>query len=226
MKAKVGNIESNEDIEKKRTMRMMLKIIFDEFISALLIIALSPLLILIALLIRIDSKGSSVFSQERIGKEGSIFILYKFRTMKVGAEIETIGKYITSGEDQLTKMGRLLRRWALDELPQLFNVIKGDMSIVGPRPALPYQVEKYNEHQRKRLLVKPGLTGWAQVNGRNKLTWPERIEYDVWYVENWSLWLDFKIIIKTIPALLNKEFAFADESTQTDEIVGINGGFD
>lgn len=139
--------------------------------------------------------------------------------MKEGAEKETVGKYITGNEEVLTPVGKFLRRWALDELPQLFNVLKGDMSVVGPRPALPYQVERYNERQRKRLEMKPGLTGWAQVNGRNKLTWPGRIEYDVWYVENWSLWLDFKIMFLTIQALLRKNYAFSDENIVEDEIV-------
>ena len=110
--------------------------------------------------------------------------------------------------------------WALDELPQLLNVLKGDMSIVGPRPTLGYQVKKYDSEQRKRLDVKPGITGWAQVNGRNKLTWPDRIKLDVWYVEHWSICLDTRIILMTVPALLNREFAFAGDGELHDEIVG------
>lgn len=176
-------------------------------------------MLILWLLIILISKGPAIYKQERIGRQGEIFTIYKFRTMKEGAEKETAGKYITGNEEVLTSIGKFLRRWALDELPQLFNVLKGDMSIVGPRPALPYQVERYNERQRKRLEMKPGLTGWAQVNGRNKLTWPERIEYDVWYVENWSLWLDFKIMLMTIPALLKKDYAFSNENITEDEIV-------
>jgi len=198
---------------------MAAKKIIDLIVSISLIIALSPLFFLIILAIKFTSKGPIIFRQKRIGLYGKEFVLYKFRTMKEGAEKETVGKYITGNEEVLTPVGKFLRRWALDELPQLFNVLKGDMSVVGPRPALPYQVERYNERQRKRLEMKPGLTGWAQVNGRNKLTWPERIEYDVWYVENWSLWLDFKIMFLTIPALLRRDFAFADESKITDELV-------
>lgn len=196
-----------------------MKRIIDITIAIVLLVLLGPILLILWLLIILISKGPAIYKQERIGRQGEIFTIYKFRTMKEGAEKETAGKYITGNEEVLTSIGKFLRRWALDELPQLFNVLKGDMSIVGPRPALPYQVERYNERQRKRLEMKPGLTGWAQVNGRNKLTWPERIEYDVWYVENWSLWLDFKIMLMTIPALLKKDYAFSNENITEDEIV-------
>lgn len=198
---------------------MRMKRIIDITIAIVLLVLLGPILLILWLLIILISKGPAIYKQERIGRQGEIFTIYKFRTMKEGAEKETAGKYITGNEEVLTSIGKFLRRWALDELPQLFNVLKGDMSIVGPRPALPYQVERYNERQRKRLEMKPGLTGWAQVNGRNKLTWPERIEYDVWYVENWSLWLDFKIMLMTIPALLKKDYAFSNENITEDEIV-------
>jgi len=197
---------------------LILKRSIDVIISIILIIILIPLFFLICLMIKFTSKGPIFFKQKRIGSYGKEFVLYKFRTMREGAEKETVGKYITGNEGVLIPVGKFLRRWALDELPQLFNVLKGDMSIVGPRPALPYQVERYNEHQKKRLEMKPGLTGWAQVNGRNKLTWPERIEYDVWYVENWTLWLDLKILLMTIPALLRKDFAFADSEFAVDDI--------
>jgi len=191
----------------------------DVILSTILILCLMPVLLIISASIKLTSRGPAVFKQVRVGKHGKEFILYKFRTMKVGAEKESMGRYITQDDALMTPLGRFLRRWALDELPQLINVLKGDMSIVGPRPTVKYQVDKYNEFQRKRLLVKPGLTGWAQVNGRNKLNWPERIKYDVWYVENWSLWLDLKIMFMTIPALLRKDFAFADENNITDSIV-------
>jgi lipopolysaccharide/colanic/teichoic acid biosynthesis glycosyltransferase len=206
------------DIWKGLVARIIKRFI-DIIISFIMIILLLPLYFIIGLSIKISSKGKVLFTQKRIGLYGKEFVLYKFRTMKEGAEKETVGKYITGNEEVLTPVGKFLRRWALDELPQLFNVLKGDMSVVGPRPALPYQVERYNERQRKRLEMKPGLTGWAQVNGRNKLTWPGRIEYDVWYVENWSLWLDFKIMFLTIQALLRKNYAFSDENIVEDEIV-------
>lgn len=199
-------------------MKKRIKRLIDLVVGFCLAVALSPIMLLIGIMIKMTSKGKVIFRQERIGKSGSRFMLYKFRTMREGAEHESLGRYIAKSDVELTTIGKHLRRWALDELPQLWNVLKGDMSIVGPRPALPYQVEKYDERQRKRLHVKPGLTGWAQVNGRNKLTWPERIEYDIWYVENWSLWLDFKIMLMTIPALLKKEYAFAEEDV-TDDIV-------
>lgn len=195
-----------------------IKRLIDIIIAAILLAFLSPLILAIVAILFFEREGPIIFTQRRIGLNGIPFTIYKFRTMRRGAEKETQGVYITKENEQLTKAGRFLRRWALDELPQLFNVLKGDMSIVGPRPALPYQVKKYDERQRRRLLVKPGITGWAQVNGRNKLTWPERIEYDIWYVDNWSLWLDFKIMLMTIPALLKKEYAFADEITEIDYI--------
>jgi lipopolysaccharide/colanic/teichoic acid biosynthesis glycosyltransferase len=202
-------------------MQAALKRLLDIIISAMGLLIFSPFLLAIALVIRISSPGPALFIQERIGKNGKSFRMYKFRSMVMGSESRTLGKYIHRNEGNITPVGRFLRRWALDELPQLINVIRGEMSIVGPRPTLSYQVEKYNERQRKRLLMKPGLTGWAQVNGRNKLSWPERIELDVWYVENWSILLDMKIMLMTIPALLRKEFAFAEEDV-SDDIVRVD----
>lgn len=191
----------------------------DLAISILGLIVTSPIMLAIAITIRLTSPGPAVFKQERAGIGGNVFTTYKFRTMATGAEDFTVGRYISETEESITEIGRFLRRWGLDELLQLINVLKGDMSIVGPRPTLKYQVEKYNNLQRKRLLVKPGITGWAQVNGRNSLTWPKRIELDVWYVENWSLLLDIRIILMTIPALLRKDFAFTEENVEDDEIV-------
>ena len=140
------------------------------------------------------------FLQERLGKNGDVFKIYKFRTMVENAESKGSGIYTSKGDPRITKIGHFLRKTSLDELPQLLNVIKGDMSLVGPRPPVPYHPYKYNEYsdkQRKRFTVKPGITGFAQVSGRNKLSWDERIEYDVEYVENYSLFLDFKILFNT-----------------------------
>jgi undecaprenyl phosphate N,N'-diacetylbacillosamine 1-phosphate transferase len=163
-------------------------------------------------LIKLDSKGPVFFVQERVGKDGKLFWACKFRTMIEGAVDQGAGFYIEGQDDpRITRIGRLLRSWSLDELPQLINILKGDMSVVGPRPTLPYQVEQYDQFQRRRLEVKPGLTGWAQVHGRNILSWPERIEHDVWYVDNWSLRLDMEIILKTLPALLKREGLYADK---------------
>ena len=189
----------------------LLKEIFDKIVSLVSLTLLSPLFIIVAIAIKLDSKGPVFFLQERAGKGGKPFKLIKFRTMYVGADERTKGKYISKDDPNVTRVGRFLRRTGIDELPQLINVLKGDMSIVGPRPTLGYQVEKYDDFQKKRLLIKPGITGWALVNGRNKLTWDERIKLDVWYVEHWSPWLDFYIICKTFYVVAKGEGLYADK---------------
>jgi undecaprenyl phosphate N,N'-diacetylbacillosamine 1-phosphate transferase len=199
------------------------KRIMDICLSAIGLLIASPAIVIIAIAIKMTSPGPTFFIQDRVGKDGRVFRMYKFRSMYHGAERSTLGKYISVSDSSITPLGRMLRRWALDELPQLLNVLKGDMSIVGPRPTLGYQVEKYDSFQRKRLDVKPGITGWAQVNGRNKISWPERIELDVWYAESWSIGLDVRIMLTTISALLKKEFAFAADDAVDDEIVRIEG---
>jgi len=196
--------------------KIFLKDLIDKSISFVLLILLSPLFILFAILIKIDSNGPVFFIQERVGKNGKLFKIIKFRTMIKEAEEKTKGIFINENNPYITKIGKFLRRWSLDELPELINVLKGDMSLVGPRPTLKYQVEKYNEFQKKRLLMKPGITGWAQINGRNKIPWEERIKLDVWYIENWSLLLDLKILIKTLFIIFKKEEVFSD--LKDDEI--------
>jgi len=198
--------------------RMVIKRLLDVVLSGIALVLLAVPLFLIAVAIKLDSKGPALFRQERMGKDARPFIVWKFRTMKRGARKDTAGIYIDAKNPNITRIGYWLRRWALDELPQLLNVFKGDMSLVGPRPTLRYQVEKYDERQRLRLKMKPGLTGWAQVNGRNKLNWSKRMEYDIWYVQNWSLQLDAKIMLLTPMALIRKDFAFADD-LPPDEIV-------
>ena len=146
-----------------------------------------------------------VHKQERIGKDGNPFYPFKFRTMVEGAVSKGLGYTVSNNDERITKTGKFLRKWGIDEFPQLINVLKGEMSLVGPRPTLRYQVEKYNEFEKKRLLVKPGLAGWALIHGRNSLSWKERIAYDVWYVEHWSLWLDIKIIFKTFYLIFIKQ---------------------
>ena len=173
------------------------KRVFDFLIALLGLILLSPLLLIMAVLIKLDSPGPVFFKHERIGQNGKPFYPFKFRTMGKGAIEKGLGYNITENDERITKMGRFLRNWGVDEFPQLINILRGEMSLVGPRPTFRYQVEKYNDFEKKRLLVKPGLTGWAIIHGRNSLTWEERIKYDVWYVENWSFWLDIKIIFKT-----------------------------
>jgi exopolysaccharide biosynthesis polyprenyl glycosylphosphotransferase len=196
---------------------MIAKEIFDKIISFVALLVLLPIFLIAAILIKIDSKGPVFFLQERVGKDGKIFKVFKFRTMTVEAPEKTKGKYIEKSNPYVTRVGKFLRRSGIDELPQLINVLKGDMSLVGPRPTLPYQVAKYNDYQRKRLLMKPGITSWALIHGRNKLTWPERIEYDVWYIEHWSFWLDIKILFKTVWVVAKGEGLYADR--ETDEIV-------
>jgi lipopolysaccharide/colanic/teichoic acid biosynthesis glycosyltransferase len=179
------------------------KRVMDVGIAGFGLILSSPLLALAALAIKLEDRGPILYRQLRVGKNGSDFKLLKLRTMVVGAEKMGAGFAVNRGDSRITRSGRLLRRLSLDELPQLWNILRGDMSIVGPRPTLRYQVDDYNARQRRRLEVKPGLTGWAQVNGRASLPWSERIELDVWYVEHRSLWLDLRIIVRTPLALFH-----------------------
>jgi lipopolysaccharide/colanic/teichoic acid biosynthesis glycosyltransferase len=166
----------------------------------------SPLLGLAALAIKLEDRGPVVYRQRRVGLRGEEFELLKLRTMVVGAETMGAGFAVDEGDPRITRLGRFLRKTSIDELPQLWNVLRGDMSVVGPRPTLRYQVEQYDERQRRRLEVKPGLTGWAQVNGRAKLPWPERIELDVWYVEHRSPRVDLRIILRTPLALFRGSY--------------------
>jgi lipopolysaccharide/colanic/teichoic acid biosynthesis glycosyltransferase len=168
--------------------------------SALLVIA-SPLLLAALIAIRVESAGSPIYKQRRVGKDGRPFDLYKLRTMVTGAEHIGAGLAINEGDSRITRVGATLRRFSLDELPNLVNVLRGDLAIVGPRPTIQAQVDQYTERQLRRLEVKPGITGWAQVNGRAALPWSERIELDVWYVDHRSLWLDFKILAMTVRML-------------------------
>ena len=168
--------------------------------GAALVVA-SPLLGLAALATRLGDRGPVLYRQTRVGKDGVDFELLKLRTMVVGAERLGAGPAVNRGDPRITRAGRLLRRLSLDELPQLWNVVRGEMSVIGPRPTLRYQVERYTARQARRLEVKPGITGWAQVNGRATLPWDERIELDVWYVEHRSPRLDLRILAKTPLAL-------------------------
>jgi lipopolysaccharide/colanic/teichoic acid biosynthesis glycosyltransferase len=161
----------------------------------------SPLLALAALAIKLEDGGPILYRQTRVGRDGTDFELLKLRTMIVGAEGMGAGLAVNRGDTRITRTGRLLRKLSLDELPQLWNVVRGEMSVIGPRPTLRYQVEQYDERQRHRLDVKPGITGWAQVNGRASLPWADRIELDVWYVEHRSPLLDLRILARTPFAL-------------------------
>jgi lipopolysaccharide/colanic/teichoic acid biosynthesis glycosyltransferase len=163
----------------------------------------APLVLVLMLLIRLESPGDPLYRQVRVGRAGVPFEIYKLRTMVSGAEFEGAGLAITEGDNRITRLGALLRRTSLDELPNLWNVVRGEMSIVGPRPTLQHQVDAYTERQRGRLSVKPGITGWAQVNGRASLPWPERIELDLWYVEHRSLGLDLRILRRTVDQVVH-----------------------
>jgi lipopolysaccharide/colanic/teichoic acid biosynthesis glycosyltransferase len=159
------------------------------------------LLVVAAVAIKLEDGGPVFYRQPRVGLNGIEFELLKLRTMVVGAETQGTGFAVNEGDPRITRVGRVLRRLSIDELPQLWNVVRGDMSLIGPRPTLAYQVERYTPRQRRRLEVKPGITGWAQIHGRARLPWDERIDLDVWYVEHRSPWLDIKILARTPAAL-------------------------
>lgn len=181
-----------------------MKRIFDVFASLLALIILSPVLLLVALAVVASSGPPTFFVQERIGLHGKAFRIIKFRTMTRDAEQRTKGQWITAGNPYVTPVGRFLRRTSLDELPELVNVLKGDMSLVGPRPTVPQHVAQYNDFQVRRLEVKPGITGWAQVNGRNSISWNKRIKLDIWYIDHWTLCLDLRIIFMTVGQVLRQ----------------------
>ena len=173
----------------------------DAAAAGLGLVVASPILATAALAIKLDDHGPVFYRQRRVGLNGEEFELVKLRTMEVGAERKGAGLAVNEGDPRITRAGRVLRRLSIDELPQLWNVVRGDMSLIGPRPTLAYQVERYTPRQRRRLEVRPGITGWAQIHGRAQLPWDERIELDVWYVEHRSPWLDLKIIARTPRAL-------------------------
>jgi lipopolysaccharide/colanic/teichoic acid biosynthesis glycosyltransferase len=171
----------------------------------------APVIGLLALAVRLESRGHPIYRQTRAGRDGAPFSIYKLRTMVRGAEFTGAGLAIQEGDDRITRVGAFLRRYSLDELPNLWNVMRGEMSVVGPRPTIPIQVEQYTEHQRGRLAVKPGITGWAQINGRASLPWSERIELDIWYVEHQSLALDLRILARTVRLVLGGKGLYKGE---------------
>jgi lipopolysaccharide/colanic/teichoic acid biosynthesis glycosyltransferase len=188
--------------------------VLDVVLAAALLLVTAPLLALAALAIRLESRGPVLYRQLRVGRGGQAFELCKLRTMVRGAESMGAGIYVVEGDPRITRTGRLLRRFSLDELPNLVNVLRGEMAIVGPRPTVQEQVERYTERQRRRLEVKPGITGWAQVNGRTSLPWPERIELDVWYVEHRSLRLDLRILARTARMLATGHGLYSEDLKQ------------
>ena len=181
--------------------KFFFKRVIDIFLSVLAILLLGWLMLIVALLIKLTSKGPVIFKQERLGLNGKVFLIYKFRSMVVGAEKTGSGVYSGKGDSRVTRIGKFIRATSIDELPQIFNILKGDMSLVGPRPPLtyhPWPIEEYTDSQVRMFEVRPGITGWAQVNGRKEVEWHKRIELNVWYVDHVSFYLDVKIFFMTI----------------------------
>lgn len=204
-------------LEKKKW-QFAIKRLFDLIFSLILLVLLSPLFLILILWIKLDSEGEAIFKQIRIGKDGQPFTIYKFRTMVKNADKmfnkkvdkDNLKNFVFQDKDdpRVTRSGRFLRKTSLDELPQLINIIKGDMSLIGPRPEIPDIANLYSDYEKIRLFVKPGVSGLAQVNGRGNLELGETIEYDVKYVKNFSLWLDFKIFLKTFKVVFLREGAY------------------
>lgn len=193
------------------------KRLLDLFMATVILIICSLPMLIVTLLIKIDSPGPAVFKQKRLGKNGKVFTMYKFRSMKQNSEHTGSGVYSGKGDTRVTKLGKILRATSIDELPQLVNIIKGDMSFIGPRPPLtyhPWKWEEYTDEQKRMFEVRPGLTGWAQVHGRKNLEWNERIRLNVWYVDNVSFWLDIKIFFLTIFKVLTS----ADNQSNGDTL--------
>jgi lipopolysaccharide/colanic/teichoic acid biosynthesis glycosyltransferase len=186
--------------------------VLDILIAGVLLVIASPVLLAALIAIRLESPGSPIYHQRRVGKDGAPFELLKLRTMVTGAEHIGAGLAVNEGDPRITRTGALLRRFSLDELPNLINVLRGELAIVGPRPTIQAQVDQYTERQRRRLEVKPGITGWAQVNGRAALPWNERIELDVWYVDHRSVWLDLKILAMTARMLVTGHGLYKGET--------------
>lgn len=198
---------------------MLVKRLLDITISLIALIFLLPLMLLIYLLVRINLGSPTFFLQERVGKDNKIFKMIKFRTMKNSTDKN--GNLLSDNE-RVTKFGSFLRSFSLDELPELINILKGDMSLVGPRALLVQYLGLYNDEQIRRHEVLPGLTGWAQINGRNSITWSEKFKLDVWYVDNWSLWLDIKIFFLTFWKVLKREGINQSESVTMEYFNGSN----
>jgi len=207
---------SNEVARSITSSALFVKNILDVLFGFISLLVFLPFFLLIFIAIKLGSQGPVFFKQRRVGKDGNQFNVYKFRTMVDNAVNIGAGLSIVDNDPRITAVGNFLRNTSLDELPQLINIVKGEMSFIGPRPTLQYQVDNYTSHQRKRLNMKPGVTGWAQINGRNNIPWEERIELDIWYVENWSLWLDMKILFKTPKVILSKEDVYSNKGVSYD----------
>ena len=198
----------------------MLRRVFDLVVAAAVLVVTSPLLLLALVAVPLESRGSPIYRQRRIGLEGHEFEVVKLRTMVSGAENLGAGLAVAENDERITRLGALLRRSSVDELPNLINVLRGEMAIIGPRPTVASQVEQYSDHQHRRLSIRPGITGWAQVNGRAGLPWDQRIELDLWYIENRSWKLDRQILRRTISTVFGGDDLYRDEGpawTSPDE---------
>jgi len=208
--------------KKMILLQIVIKRIIDILFAIILLILLTPVFLVIAICIKLDSKGSVFFIQNRLGKDGRIFKMYKFRSMKQNAEdirSEDGSTYNSGTDPRVTRVGSVLRNTSLDELPQLINILKGDMSFIGPRPDLPDHFTLYTEYEKNKLKVKPGITGYAQVLGRNSILWKDRIKLDIYYIDNYSLLLDFKILLLTVVAVFKKEGIYVKSENNTDNTV-------
>ena len=194
-----------------------IKFLADRLLAAVILILCSPFIALLAIAIRLKMGSPIIFSQPRGGKNNSTFTFYKFRTMT--DEKDSQGKFLPDME-RLTPLGEFLRQTSLDELPQLWNVLRGDMSFIGPRPFVAAYLERYTPEQARRHQVLPGITGWAQINGRNSISWEEKFAFDLWYIDNWSLLLDLKILMQTINKIISKEGVDEDRDTTSTEFMG------
>ena len=211
------------------------KRLVDIIVSILGLIITSPILIVTSLLIKLESKGPIIFKQDRLGRIGKTFKIYKFRSMHIGAEQTGTGQYSFASDPRVTKIGRIIRRLSIDELPQFINILKGEMSLIGPRPTLtyhPWSIDKYSDSQKERFNVRPGVTGLAQINGRKELNWEKRFEYDVEYVRHLSFFLDLKIFFVTIKKVILMENNMNTNKTVNDSenkwisfIGGVFNGF-
>lgn len=188
----------------------------DILIAGLFLLLLTPFMVLIALAIKLSDGGPVLFRQERAGKDGKPFVCPKFRTMRDGAEERGLGGVVAADDERLTRVGRLLRAWTLDEIPQLWSILKGDMSVVGPRPWVPRQTEGLPAWARRRFDMRPGLAGWAWIHGRNLVPWDDRVRMDVWYVDNWSLRLDGYILVKAFLLLFRREGVYGRNGIAED----------
>jgi len=193
-----------------------IKRIFDVTISLIFLIVLFPIFIISGILIKLDSDGPIFFRQERVGKSSKIFKIYKFRTMVLNAEKIGLGYSVKKDDSRITKIGKFLRLTGIDELPQIINVLKGEMSLVGPRPTLLYQVKKYSDWEKRKLEMRPGITSLMIISGHNKLSWLEKIKTDIYYIDNWSLCLDLKILLKTVWVIIFTREGIYEDNPKID----------